>query len=200
MARKPAARSARSSKSKPASARRAKSGAAKQAKQKPAARPSAAKAVRGVAKATRSAAKPARAAASVPARKPAASVAKQPSPLAALAQKLVEATLDESKFSIPALYSADTVSVEGNGNIVRGHDGLAQKLAMWNQMQEGTKWRARNVALGKNLIVIEWDADVTLRGGRVTSLCEVAVHEIEDGKIVSERYYYDPSALAPIAS
>ncbi len=145
------------------------------------------------------AAKASRAAASPPAREPAAAAEREPSSLAALARKLVEATLDETKFSIPDLYSADAVSVEGNGNSVRGHAGLAQKLAMWNQMQEGTKWRARSIALGRNLIVIEWDADVTLRGGRVVQLSEVAVHEIEKGKIVSERFYYDPAALAPPA-
>ena len=38
-----------------------------------------------------------------------------------------------------------------------------------------------------------------MRDGRTVQLTEVAVHEIKDGKIQSERYYYDPSALAPPA-
>lgn len=193
MARKSSSRSTRSPKRKSASARGARASAVKKSKPARAAK-------RGAPVAARAAAKPARLAAGAPARKPAARAAKPPSSLAALARKLVEATLDGAKFSIPEIYSADAVSVEGNGNISRGHRGLAEKLALWNQMQEGTVWRARRIALGDDLIVIEWDADITLRGGRVVPMSEVAVHEIEDGKIVSERFYYDPAALAPPAS
>jgi ketosteroid isomerase-like protein len=50
---------------------------------------------------------------------------------------------------------------------------------------------------GKNTVCIEWDGEVTLRDGRSVHLREIAVHEIKDGKIQHERYYYDPSALAP---
>ena len=43
----------------------------------------------------------------------------------------------------------------------------------------------------------ELDAEVKLRDGRLVSLQETAVHDVRDGKIVSERYYYNPMALAP---
>ncbi len=119
--------------------------------------------------------------------------------LAAVAAKIIDATLDESLFVIPELYTADCVSEEPGGGVVQGHAGIAQKLAGWNQMQQGTKWRPRNIAWGKNLVVIEWDCEVTLRDGRVAKLEEVAVHEIEGGKIQRERFYYNPAALAPPA-
>jgi ketosteroid isomerase-like protein len=36
-----------------------------------------------------------------------------------------------------------------------------------------------------------------MRDGRTVKLQETAVHEIKNGKIQSERYYYNPAALAP---
>jgi hypothetical protein len=50
-----------------------------------------------------------------------------------------------------------------------------------------------------NVIVIEWDMEVTLRNGRTLSLSEIAVHETRGGKIASERYYYDPTVLREAA-
>jgi ketosteroid isomerase-like protein len=66
-------------------------------------------------------------------------------------------------------------------------------------MQKGTRWKARNIFTGRNVICIEWDAEVTLRDGRVVKLPEVAIHEIAGGKIARERYYYNPLAFTPSA-
>jgi ketosteroid isomerase-like protein len=57
--------------------------------------------------------------------------------------------------------------------------------------------KARNVWTGRNTICIEWDSTVTTRDGRTVKLNETAIHEIKNGKIQSERYYYNPAALAP---
>jgi ketosteroid isomerase-like protein len=38
---------------------------------------------------------------------------------------------------------------------------------------------------------------VKTRDGRTVNLREVAVHEIKDGKIQRERFYYNPMDLAP---
>ena len=64
-------------------------------------------------------------------------------------------------------------------------------------MQKGVRWTARHVLTGKNVVCIEWDAEVTLNDGRTAKLVEVAVHEIKGGKIARERYYYNPMALMP---
>ena len=34
-----------------------------------------------------------------------------------------------------------------------------------------------------------------MKGGRKVLHREIAIHEVRNGKIVRERYYYDPSAL-----
>jgi len=38
---------------------------------------------------------------------------------------------------------------------------------------------------------------VNTRDGRTVKLPEIAVHEIKNGKIQNERFYYNPMALAP---
>ena len=98
---------------------------------------------------------------------------------------------------IRVLYHADASSTEGNGQTVTGYAGLEQKRKGWEQMTARMVSRARNVWIGGNTICIEWDSTVTMRDGRTVALRETAVHEIKNGKIQSERYYYNPAALAP---
>ena len=107
----------------------------------------------------------------------------------------MRATQRPESFVIADLYAPDCVSIEAAGNVDRGHAGIEAKGKRWEAMQKSTKWTARNVFTGKNVICIEWDAEVTLRDGRVVNLPEVAVHEIKGGKIVRERYYYNPGRV-----
>lgn len=115
--------------------------------------------------------------------------------LEALARKIIRAATDPSK--IRELYTPDCSSVEAGGDAAHGYEGLEKKLAQWEQMQKGVRWKARHVFLGKNIISIEWDAEVTLNDGRTVNFPEVAIHEIKGGRIARERYYYNPMALMP---
>lgn len=119
------------------------------------------------------------------------------SPLAAVAKRILAATVDPSKFVITDLYTPDCVSQEAAGPSHHGYAGIEAKGKEWEKMQRGTKWKARNVFLGRNTICIEWDCQVTLQDGRVVAMPEVAVHEIRNGKIARERYYYNPMSLMP---
>ena len=133
---------------------------------------------------------------------PKKAAAKRPDPgaaLAALARKIVKITAENGDYL--SLYSPDIVSEEPGG-AMRGHSGLQEKVAGWEQMQEGVTWNATTVATDprSGTIVIEWDCQVKLRGGPTVPMKEVAVHRVKDGKIYWERYYYDPAALqAPAA-
>ena len=98
---------------------------------------------------------------------------------------------------IRALYNPDCVSIEANGGTSIGYAGLEEKMKGWEQMTSSMVSKARNVWTGRNTICIEWDSTVTTRDGRTVKLHETAVHEIKNGKIQSERYYYNPAALAP---
>jgi len=98
------------------------------------------------------------------------------------------------------LYAPDCTSTEAAGEPTRGHAELEAKNARWAQFQISSKWTARNVWTGKNSVCIEWDGEVKTRDGRTLNLREIAVHEIKDGKIQHERFYYNPMALAPAAA
>lgn len=131
-----------------------------------------------------------------PARKKAA--APRLSAVEVLARKIVQATIgDPAQASLADLYAEGATSTEASGDTAVGFAGLEQKARQWEAMQERTIWKPRNVLVDSNTICIEWDAEVKLRDGRVVSLQETAVHDVEDGKIVAERYYYNPMALAP---
>lgn len=143
--------------------------------------------------------KASKASARKPARRAARAKAKAKAPsLEALARRIVRAT-QQPDFPFATLYTVDCTSTEPIGAPARGHAGLEEKNARWAQMQSQSVWTARNVWTGKNTICIEWDGEVTMRDGRQVSLREIAVHEIRDGKIQHERYYYNPLALAPPA-
>ena len=98
---------------------------------------------------------------------------------------------------IRALYNPDCVSIEASGQSAVGYAGLDEKMKGWQQMAAEMISKPRNVWTGPSTVCIEWDATVKMRDGRTVQLREVAVHEIKNGKIQSERYYYNPAALAP---
>ena len=133
------------------------------------------------------------------AKKKAAAPAKvAPLTTEALARKIVRATTgDPTKLKLEEFYAPEIRSYELGGDPAIGFEGLAAKAEYWNTVQEKSTWKAKNVVTNKTTIVIEWEAEVTLRDGRTVILPEVAVHQVKAGKIVEERYYYDPSPLAP---
>jgi hypothetical protein len=118
--------------------------------------------------------------------------------LEALARKIVKVTTSgQTPFPFHEFYAEGCTSTEAAGDTVTGIAGLEEKLRRWESMQSGSKWNARNVWTGKNKICIEWEGVVSLRDGRTVNLSEVAIHDVKAGKIVAERYYYNPMALAP---
>lgn len=118
--------------------------------------------------------------------------------LRALAQRIVDATLSNREEAILALYAPSIESTEAGNPPSYGLEALKQKFAGWSAMITDSAFMPRSVSADGKTIVIEWDGRVTLAAsGRVAELREVAVHEIENGMIVRERFYYDPAALQP---
>lgn len=120
--------------------------------------------------------------------------------LQALARKIVRATREPERFDLRDLYAEGAVSREASGDVATGFAELEAKLARWDSMQERSEWTPRKVFAEGDSICIEWDATVWTRDGRVVPLAEVAVHEVRDGKIVAERFYYNPRVFAPQSS
>lgn len=115
-----------------------------------------------------------------------------------LARRIIEITAANDDKAIFDLYADDVESAEMNMPAMVGIDAIRQKLEGWHSMVSDPKFTATNVWVDGNNIIIEWIGDVTLTAtGKRAQLREIAVHEIKNGKIARERYYYDPAALQP---
>src|SRR5262249_35477924 len=146
------------------------------------------------AKAPKKAAPRAKAARPAAARRP---PAPRPDPARELARKIIDVTVAEDDEAAFALYAPDVESAEPGQPPVRGLGAIRQKYAGWRQMTSSARFEPRRVCADGNTVMIEWIGTVTLAGsGKTVALHEVAIHEIENGKIVRETYYYDPSVLA----
>ena len=121
----------------------------------------------------------------------------KPDAVRALARRIVELTLANDDEGCFALYAPDVESIEAGQPPMRGIDAIRQKFAGWRNMVSEARFEPRRVCVDGNSIVIEWMGDVTLAGsGKRTQLHEVAIHEVRDGKIAREAFFYNPAALA----
>jgi ketosteroid isomerase-like protein len=141
------------------------------------------------------AAKPARSKAA--ARKVTRAGAAAVNPLRQLAQRIVDLTIKHDDEGAFTLYAPHVQSVEPGQPAMVGIEAIKQKFANWHSMAPQSTWRARSVMVDGNTIAIEWEGDVTFATGRQAVLHEVAIHEVENGKIVRERFYYDRTAIQP---
>lgn len=151
-------------------------------------------------KVTRTAAKASRKPAAkrkAPAARPAGASAATSPAMRALAQRIIDVTLADDDESIMGLYAAGIESSEAGQPPTVGIDALRGKLAGWRNMVSDSHFEPRRVLVDGNTIAIQWVGRVTLTAsGRQAELHEVAVHEIRDGKIVREAFFYNPAALA----
>jgi ketosteroid isomerase-like protein len=114
-----------------------------------------------------------------------------------LAQRIIDVTLTDDDDTILELYAEDVESSEAGQPPMVGLDALRNKFAGWRSMVTDTSFEPRRVLVDGNVIMIEWIGRVTLQAsGRRAELHEVAVHEIRDGKIVREAFFYNPAVLA----
>jgi ketosteroid isomerase-like protein len=127
-----------------------------------------------------------------------ASKASKKDPIRALAKKIVELTTANDDEATLALYAESAESAEMGMPPMTGLDAIRAKFKGWHEMASDPQFTAKNVWVDGNTIIIEWVGDVTLKSsGKRAQLREIAVHEIDGGKIRRERYYYDPAALQP---
>lgn len=118
--------------------------------------------------------------------------------LRALAKKIVDLTTVNDDEAVFGFYADDVESVEMNMPVMVGLAAIRTKFEGWRNMVSNAKFTAENVWVDGNTIIIEWIGDVTITAtGKQAQLREIAIHEIEDGKIARERYYYNPAVLQP---
>ncbi len=186
MAKRPAAK-------KTGATRRAKTGAAKPSRASAKSKPARAKAAAAKAVPTKKKVVPPKAA---PTKR--AAVAPRVNAIRELAQRIVDLTANEDDEGSFALYANNVESIEPGMPPAVGIEAIRQKFTMWRGMVSDSAWEARNVWVDGKTIIIEWNARVRLTAtGANAELNEVAIHEVENGKIVRERFYYDRAALQP---
>jgi ketosteroid isomerase-like protein len=131
-----------------------------------------------------------------PARK-AGSTASSSAAIRALAQHIIDVSLAGDDEAILALYASDVESSEAGQPPAVGIDALRAKFEGWRSMTTDNVFEPRRLVVDGNTIVIEWLGRVTLAAsGRQVEMREVAIHEIRDGKIAREAFYYNPAVLA----
>src|SRR5262245_11873896 len=118
------------------------------------------------------------------------------SDLRRIARAIVTSTSVHDEKRMLSLYADSVESQEAGQMPTYGIEAIKQKTEQWNKMVSDVRWHARNLWCDGQTIIIEWEAQITLRpGNRKTLLNEIAIHEVRAGKIVRERFYYDPTLL-----
>jgi ketosteroid isomerase-like protein len=114
----------------------------------------------------------------------------------ALARRIIDVTLANDDAATLALYAADVQSSEAGQPPQVGIDALRAKFEGWRNLTRDNVFEPRRVCVDGNVVMIEWVGHVTLAAsGNRTEMREVAIHEIENGKIVREAFYYNPASL-----
>lgn len=113
-----------------------------------------------------------------------------------VARAIVTSTSVGDERRMLSLY-ADSVESEEAGQMPSyGIEAIKQKAEQWRKNVSDVRWHARNLWCDGQTVIIEWEAQITMKpGGKKALLKEIAVHEVRAGKIVRERFYYDPSVL-----
>jgi len=141
-------------------------------------------------------AKPAKRAAK-PAKHAAKPVPSAGDAMRALARRIVAATTTNDDEATLALYAPDVESTEMGQPPSKGIPALKEKFAGWRAMTAEAHFEPKRVLVDGNTIVIEWIGRVTMAGsGKQAEMHEVAIHEIRDGKITREAYFYNPASLS----
>ncbi|MGH7790066.1 MAG: nuclear transport factor 2 family protein [Candidatus Binatia bacterium] len=113
-----------------------------------------------------------------------------------LGQRIIDATVANNDAAMLAFYADDIESKEPGMPASVGLDAIRQKFEMWRSMVSDATFLPRSLTADGKVITIEWEGTVTLAAsGRVVEMPEIAVHEIANGRIVRERFYYDPALL-----
>lgn len=117
-----------------------------------------------------------------------------------IATKLV-AWCKEGNFEKPyqELYSPKIVSIENDGKseggYVEGFDGIQQKGEWWKENFEVHATTVSEPLVADNWFSVKFEMDTTHKpSGHRSTMSEIAVYEIKDGKIIKEQFFYDQDA------
>ncbi len=115
-----------------------------------------------------------------------------------IARAIVTSTSVMDERRMMSLYGDDVESEEvtAGSRPIYGIEAIQDKSEAWNKRVSDARWHARNLWCDGQTVIIEWEAQLAMKpGGRKVLHREIAIHEVRAGKIVRERFYYDPTPL-----
>ncbi|MBL6448537.1 nuclear transport factor 2 family protein [Fulvivirga sp. 29W222] len=98
------------------------------------------------------------------------------------------------------LYADNILSLEPDntpGQRVEGIKGKLEKSKHFNEMTEEIhSMEISDPIIADNFFAISMKLDVTMKGVGRTTMEEICVYEVENGKIVTERFFFSPTPQA----
>ncbi len=89
-------------------------------------------------------------------------------------------------------YSEDVVMQENNHPPTVGKSANREREKKSVAMVEALHGaQVKGVAIGDNFSMVEWEFDMTYKGGHRAKINQVAVQRWKDGLIINERFYYN---------
>lgn len=113
-------------------------------------------------------------------------------------QELI-ALAEQGKFmeAIEKFYSPEATMQENNAPPRVGLPALLENERRFLASIKGIATKVDSFVVDGNRAAINWIFEITNMKGQKTTLDEVAYQLWQDGKIIREKFYYDPTQLAP---
>ncbi|XOV92923.1 MAG: SnoaL-like domain-containing protein [Bacteroidota bacterium] len=96
------------------------------------------------------------------------------------------------------LFSPDVLSIEPEGGewgTVQGFEAMAKKSKQWNDMV--AKFHSGEISepiVAENFFAITMKSKITMKGmDHPINMDEVCVYHVENGKVISEQFFYTPA-------
>lgn len=94
------------------------------------------------------------------------------------------------------LYAADAVSIEpdataGFAKVTKGLPAILEKGKKFKTLVEKThSYSVSDHIVAGNAIALSLTMDVTMQGQERSTVAEICVYEVRDGKIISEQFFF----------
>ncbi|MFC4221677.1 SnoaL-like domain-containing protein [Flagellimonas marina] len=116
-----------------------------------------------------------------------------------VADKLVALCRDGKYQEAYGLYAQDAVSLEMPGMpnaVTEGLENILQGFQQWMEsIQETHGGTIGDPVVAGNHFAVAMTSDVTFRDGNRMNMEEVALYQVQDGKIKKASFHYDTSAM-----
>ncbi len=116
-----------------------------------------------------------------------------------VANRLIELVKAQKEAqAMDELYHPDIVTIEsaGENRESRGIESCKNKAVWFNSMFENHGVEILGPYPNEEKFAVHYNYDLTHReSGNRFNMLEIALYEVKDGKIVWEKFYYDPSLM-----